>query len=278
MNKSNEKPIWIIGALISILIIPSVFIVGLAIGLNMSTGSSLSNDTLSSWVGAFATVSIAMLTFILALETWKLRRLQNEQIDNIRKNEIRPNLEIYLESSPVSFQFMNLHVENNGKGIAKNIEFVFSGENGQKLNEYESAIVEKFNSLNLIRNGLANLGAGKNRSSFIFSFIDLTGELGGDIFEIKVNVKIMFSDSEGNKFDSQSTIDFSEFKGITEIGGGDPTYNLYKETEKIRKLFEGSQSSMTSKRLNINVHTHKDRERTDQFIRDKFHKPKVESS
>jgi hypothetical protein len=42
VKAKNEKTTWIIGALMSILLIPSIFILGLAIGLEMSKESSLS--------------------------------------------------------------------------------------------------------------------------------------------------------------------------------------------------------------------------------------------
>ena len=68
-----------------------------------------------------------------------------------------------------------------------------------------------------------------------------------------------YKDIEDREYSSESVLDFSEFKGITEIGGGDPIYNLYKETEKIRKIFENSQGSMSSKRINVNTFSSEDR-------------------
>lgn len=260
MGSSKEKPIWITFALISTLILPTVFLVGLAVGVNIDSSFKLTADSMSSWVAAFATAAIAILTLILARETWYLRIAQINQIDQIRISAIKPNLEFFLLSAPAGFQFMNVHIENNGSGAAKDIVFEFSGENGDALTEYEKLIVEKFWSLNILRNGIANLGAGKDRKSFIFSFLDFSEIDKKEVFDIKINVKMKYRDIENHEYTSESVLDFSEFKGITEIGGGDPIYNLYKETEKMRKVFEGFQSKISSKRLNINIYSSQDRE------------------
>ncbi|WP_143735909.1 hypothetical protein [Methyloprofundus sedimenti] len=50
-----------------------------------------------------------------------------EQITEIRRASIRPNLEIYLQSNIASMQFMDLHLENTGSGTAKNGSSRFRG-------------------------------------------------------------------------------------------------------------------------------------------------------
>ena len=92
MRTSDEKPIWIEVVLMSVLFVPIIFIIGLVVGINIEGQVNLSTDTLSSWISAFATVAIAMLTFILAKETWYLRLAQIQQIGELRKEAIRPNL------------------------------------------------------------------------------------------------------------------------------------------------------------------------------------------
>lgn len=259
-KSAEEKPILVILVLAGLLFVPIIFIAGLVIGLNVDEHVSLSTDTLSAWISAFATVAIAVLTFVLAKETWYLRLAQIRQIDEIKKEAIRPNLEFYLLSAPASFQFLNVHVENNGKGVARNISFSFSGENGAQLTENEQMVVDKFLSLNILRNGIVALGSSKQRTSFIFSFIDLSNKLGNSVFGIRINVVMRYEDFDGRSYSAESVVDFSEFKGISEVGGGDPLYNLYKEAEKIRKVLESAQGGTSSKRLNINTHSSADRE------------------
>lgn len=272
MKTTEEKPFWVVLALVGLLIFPVIFIAGLVVGINVDGNLNLSTDTLSSWISAFATVAIAVLTFILARETWYLRLAQIRQIDELRKESIRPNVEFHLLPSPASFQFQNIHIENNGKGVARNISFVFSGENGAQLTSKEQSVIEKFLSLNILRSGMAALSSGKQRTSFIFSFIDIFNRLGNEAFDIKINVLIAYFDSEGREYFSESIIDFSEFKGISEIGGGDPTYNLYKETEKIRKIFESAQGGMSSKRINVNSYSSRDREEEHKVMMQRIEK------
>ncbi|RPA57530.1 hypothetical protein EGC86_20165 [Shewanella frigidimarina] len=258
---SNEKPLWILGSLLMLLLLPVTFIAGLIAGNVISNEITLSDDSLSAWVAAYATVAIAVLTFILALETWKLRRSQDKQSADILEQSIKPELEVYLESSKISFQFMNLHVENTGNGLAKNVTFKITGVNGASFTDQEQVLVKEFNRLNFIKNSMASLGVQKTRSSFLFSFIDLKSEVGSEAFDIKLNISLAFTNVAGKEYTSESIIDLSEFKGITELGNGDPIQNIAKETEKIRKVFEGVvHNGGQSKNLNVRIHTKKDQE------------------
>mgnify|MGYP003613527125 CR=1 FL=1 len=165
---------------------------------------------------------------------------------------------------------MNAHIQNNGKGIARNVSFKFYGSSGDVLSSQETAVVEKFLSLNMLKNGLASLGASKERKSFVFSFLDLMNKNGDVLFGVKIRASIKFEDAEGRKYASESIVDFSEFKGVSEVGGGDPLYNLYKETEKIVKVLESVQAGMSSKRLNINVYSSADREEEQKALEERL--------
>lgn len=278
MNETEEKPLWVVLALIGLLLVPVIFIIGLVIGINVDGNISLSTDTMSSWISAISTVAIAVLTFILARETWYLRLAQIKQINELRKEAIRPNLEFYLLSAPASFQFMNVHIENNGKGVARNIKFAFSGENNEPFTENEQSVVDKLHELNILRNGMLALGSGKQRTSFIFSFIELADKMGDDAFDIRINVSMTYEDSEGRVYKSDSVVDFSEFKGVREIGGGDPTYNLYQETKKIREIFQSAQGGMSSKRINVNSFSSQDRKDEQEAIRKRIEEQRSEKS
>ncbi|WP_310636241.1 hypothetical protein [Delftia acidovorans] len=270
MKFVEDKAPIVLVVLSGLLLVPLVFIGGLVWGLSLGGNGKLAADTLSAWVGAIATVAIAILTFILARETWYLRLAQIRQIDELKIEAMRPSLEFYILSAQASIHMMNAHIQNNGKGIARNVSFKFHGSSGDILSPQETAVVEKFLSLNMLKNGLASLGASKERKSFVFSFLDLMDKNGDSLFGVKIRVSIEFEDAEGRKYSSESIVDFSEFKGVSEVGGGDPVYNLYKETEKIVKILEGVQSGMASKRMNINVHSNDDRERERKAIEEKM--------
>ena len=278
MNETEEKPLWVVLALIGLLLVPVIFIIGLVIAINVDGNISLSTDTISSWISAISTVAIAVLTFILARETWYLRLAQIRQINELRKEAIRPNLEFYLLSAPASFQFMNIHIENNGKGVARNIKFTFSGENNAPFTENEQSVVDKLHEINILRNGMLGLGSGKQRTSFVFSFIELADRMGDDAFDIRINVSMTYEDSEGRAYNSESVVDFSEFKGVREIGGGNPTYNLYQETKKIREIFQSAQGGMSSERINVNLFSSEDRKREQDAIRKRIEEQRSEKS
>lgn len=264
----TEKPFWIVIALGALLLASMVFIVGLVFGLNIAGAMNLSPDSYSSWISAAATVAIAVLTCVLAKETWSLRIAQMKQVEEIRKEAVRPGVDLYLLSSPVAFQFMNVHVENNGKGVARDISFKFKPEGKDEFTERERLVVDSLLKLNMLSNGISSLGSGKQRMSFAFSFLDISREAGDDMFDIRFKVEVSCSDVDGRPHIVDSVVDFAEYKGVSVIGGGDPTYQLYKETEKIRKVLEDAQRGMTSGRFNVNTFSSEDRENEERATRE----------
>lgn len=268
--KKKEKGFWLILGLLGLLLLPLIFIGGIVIGLSFQTQLELSADSVSSWVAALATVAIAVLTLVLAMETWRLRAAQTAQIEELRRDSLRPNVEFYLLPAPASFQFINVHIENNGKGAAKNIRFDFQPESNDLNEKNERQLIAQLINLNMLYNGISSLGSGKERRSFVFSFIDFADKMGDAVFNIKVTVSISYEDTEGGEYKSESVLDFSEFKGISEIGGGDPSYNMYKELEKIRRVFESAQTTMASKRMNVNVYSGAEREAEREALRQRF--------
>ena len=102
----KNKFTWGIGLLMIGLIVAIFFILGLSLGMSSQGLVTFGKDTLSAWVSAIATVVIASLTIFLAIETWKLRGVQLKQIEQIRKDSIKPSVSLYLKSSPVSFNII----------------------------------------------------------------------------------------------------------------------------------------------------------------------------
>lgn len=198
-----------------------------------------------------------------------------EQITEIRRASIRPNLEIYLQSNVASMQLMDLHLENTGPGTAKNIKFTFSGGNSSELKANEREMVDKFIKLNMLKTGVSSLAPKEKRSSFIFSFSELSSNLKEELFKVSFEIQIEYFDTEGYQYISTSVIDLGEYEGITELGG-DPSYKLYKEIEKIRNILEGFQGNSSSKKLKVDLFTSEDREAYQKSIEEhyKSHKEK----
>ncbi|WP_156831308.1 hypothetical protein [Arhodomonas aquaeolei] len=259
MSKVSEiKGRWIVGSLSVLLMLPVVFIIGLVVGINIEDAISLSQDTMSSWVSAFATVTIAVLTIVLAKETWALRLIQLSQIEQIRKDTIKPSVNLFLKSSPAAFNFINLHVVNNGPGTAQNIRFRFINASPDTKDVFDYLLTE-LTKLVIMEKGISSLSSGEHRTSYVFSFIDLHEKFGEKALECITEVDITFEDTEGTKYQTRSFFNFTEYKGITELGGGDPLYKISSQLEKIQK--EVGHFASGFKKLKTDVYTSADREK-----------------
>lgn len=239
------------------LVIGIFFIMGLAIGASSQGSLTFGNDTLSSWVSALATVCIALLTIVLAKETWELRRVQLSQIEQIRKDSIKPSVSLYLKHSPVSFNFMDVHVINSGVGTAQNIKFKFmnKSKNAQDVYDY---LQGQFGKLVILSNGISSLGAGEKRTSYVFSFIELRNKFGPKSLEYLAEVDIEFQDIEGKTYTSVSYFNFSEYTGISKLGS-DPVHKISSTLEKIQKEIGHFASGF--KKLRTDIYTSSDRQK-----------------
>ncbi len=253
--KNENRDNWLLIAILVLISLPAVFLFGFMIGSGLNLTDFGTVENLGLWVGAFSTLVIAILTIVLAKETWHLRLGQIREAEELKRRSIRPILELYLKSAPTSFQFLNIHLENTGSGVAKKLTFKFIGESPMNLEMAEKGIIDQILSINFLMNGLASIGVGKERKSYVLSFADIIERYGEDIFDVQISVTMEYEDIEGTEYLSTSLIDFSEFKGVSEIGGGEPLNNIKNEIEKIRKLIEGNQSNLKNKRLNVNAYS-----------------------
>jgi len=232
------------------------FVLGVFVGNAIPGPDLFSADTLSSWVTAVATVVITVLTFILAIETWRLRAAQAEQIADLRRESIQPNVSLALNSSPASIHFMDAKVTNNGKGIARNIRFTFLNRDGSPATIDSEPIIKTFKRLAMIDRGIESLGVGQELSSFVFSFLELSSEIGRDVFSPYLNVMINYEDVEGRIYTNSFAVDFVQYKGISRLGGS-PLESISSEIKTFRQAFEKVSSS--NRRLGIDVYSALDR-------------------
>lgn len=246
---------------------PTLFIIGVAVGSKANIPNESAWIVISAIISAVATGVIAFLTIILAVETWRLRRNQDEQIDSNRKESIRPHVEIFLESSIVGFQFIIFKVKNIGRGLARNIRFEIESHDRELLDS-EKEIIARLEELSFFSNSLNTLGVSGTKKSFLFSFIDMQNKYGKESFKTKLSFKMTFEDVEGNLYTNYSVIDLSEFEGITELGKGNPAYRTSIEIEKIRKTLD---SVITSgRRINIDSYSQFDRDNHHELIEKKY--------
>lgn len=259
-NEINTLILWII---ILAVVTPLSFIGGMIFGGSLQTEFTLTADSASSWVSAIATVSIAILTFILAKETWYLRAAQNNQLEQLRLDAIRPSVDFAFKISDIHVQLLELEIKNTGKGIAQNVSFEFLNIDGRS--ELESnPIIDKLKELGAIKYGIASLGIDQLYTTFMFSFLDIMGQMGEDeTFATKFIVKISFTDANGHKYTNEVTIDFSQYIGVVHAGGGSPTHNISKNIEKIAKWAE-SLTRSRSKRLTVNTFNAEERKQEEE--------------
>ncbi|MDP2141971.1 MAG: hypothetical protein Q8L20_14285 [Gammaproteobacteria bacterium] len=257
---------WIFAGIMLLLLLVIAFVIGIAIGAGSQGEIIFTNDTLSAWVSALATVCIAVLTIFLAKETWALRQVQLTQIEAIRKDSIKPNVTLYLRKSSAGFNLPNVHILNNGKGGAQNIKFKFSNRNPDTADVYEH-ITEYFYKLSMIKNGISSLGPGESRISYIFSFFDLHGKLQDRALTYTAEIDIDYEDYEGMKFHSRVVLDFSEYNGVSEIGG-DAIEKMSSSLEKIQK--DVSHFATGFKKLKTDVYTSEDREKHEAMLQKRF--------
>lgn len=267
-NMKARQPLLII---ILLVISPLLFICGIILGHYLSGSQILTADSISSWVSAIATVAIAILTFILAKETWYLREVQIDQLEQLRLENFRPNVGFQLEHNPIGMNFMNVLVNNLGKGIGMKVKFSFYDENGQEILRGQNIVVDKMLTLPMFSQGIRSIGIGQTFSSFLFSFIDLKEELKDAAFDINFDLKITFEDVEGNNYENVFNIDFSQYRGISVLGKSDISsiYRISEEIEEIRKIFSNVTGS-SSNRLKVDFFDSHDRENEEKIRREKY--------
>ena len=264
----NENKLWILGSLFSIILLPTIFIAGIALGAFYQGSMSLSQDNLSSWVTALATVSIAVLTLVLAKETWNLRNIQLNQIEQIRKDAIRPAVDFIIKTNPASMMLMDVCISNTGSGTAHNIKFSIEGYNPVKIEIYES-VEKNLLKLNILKNGILSLGVNEKRTSFVFDFNELTRDYENtDLFQTTFTINISYNDIEGENFSSVAKLDFSEFLGISEIGE-EPLNAMASSMKKIEGELKNLSKGMSFKRFEVNSYDSADRKKENKLAKER---------
>lgn len=265
MKSNNDEKSMMPLVITSMAVIsPLLVILGIVIGDSLG-GGALTSDSMSSWLSAIATVAIAVLTFILAKETWYLRAAQIQQLKELKRENIRPNVGLEFEHSHVGIHFINVKINNFGNGIAKKIRFKFLDRNGDLVSTNEDVLVAKFKNLAMFTVGVESLGIRQVISTFLFSFLDLQKELKGDIYSPYVRVHIIFEDVEGTLYENEFSIDFAQYKGMVELGKN-PLNQIANDIQKIQKDF--SKITRSNNRIGVNVFSEKDRVQEDESTRD----------
>lgn len=212
---------------------------------------------------AYATIAIAILTIILAIETVRLRLIQAKQIRSLSEEAIKPKIELFLETNKYAINFLEIHLVNNGNGTANNINFFFEEEDNEAI-ETSKLIISKIERINFFKIGLRYLGAGQSKKSFLMSATER--ELGGDenFFKSIINARITCEDDLCKEYTYKYTINMSEFQGIRSIGT-EPTKEMADSLKKICESFTSVVSiSSGKKRIQADIFDDPSREREEQ--------------
>lgn len=182
--------------------------------LNQNTGAL---QVVFSAVVTAATVAYAVLTWKLVSETKRMRRAQTNA-----------KMTIGLDSRPEYLNFIDVFVRNEGVGPAYDIRFEVEMLDASG----DCSILEAIESLGFIEQGMDYFSPGQEIRSFLTSMTD--------DFEAKmrtrIRVKISYTTASGEKANDAYVLDFSVFKGRSQLGEPD-LHSIAKSLKSIAKDF-----------------------------------------
>lgn len=155
-------------------------------------------------------------------------------------------------------------MSNLGRGIARKVKIELVDELGNRIPESVDPVVEKFRKLAIFSHGIETMGIGQVISSFVFSFFELGSELKGEVFKPVLRFAVTFQDIAGKTYSTNYVIDFAQYEGLSELGGGDPLHLLSEDLKKIRLLLE--KITRADNRLGVNVFDSKDRSADREYL------------
>ena len=261
---------YILTIVVLVLILPMVFIGGVVLGGSVQGGIKLTADSLSSWISALATAAIAVLTFILAKETWYLREAQNRQLAELQQDAIKPFIDFSLVHCKANFHLIEVRIANYGRGIARDVKFKLVDVAGGVAEIGVNPIVDGIFSLGAVSNGISNLGIGQIYKSFAFGFLDVIGKMGEKpAFGTRFAIEVTCFDVRGHEYKNVVLLDMSSFSGTIEIGGGDPLYKISSNLEKIVNWMS-SLTRGSSQRISVDSYNNADRVREKKAIEARY--------
>jgi len=198
-----------------------------------------------------ATIVYAILTWKLVTETRKMRKAQTDAKVTVR---VEPRKE--------TIHFLKFIVANEGIGPAYDVKFEIIPISAKKI---DPSVKEKIKSFGFFNSGIEYLSPNQEISSFLTSMLE--------DFDSKVdtsfNIKISYKNCSGDKVEDIYLIDFSIFKGLSQIGKPN-LYIIAQEIEKIQKDFHHIATGF--KELKVITQTKDDHHREQQEMMEEFNK------
>lgn len=190
-------------------------------------------------VVTFSTVVYAVLTAVLVAETRRMRQVQTE-----------PKVEVIIKHREEWISLIHVYVRNIGLGPAYNISFDISAEAG---GEGAQALIGDFTEVNFFKTGLKYLGPSQEQVS---GLSQMTEKFDQKIQSVLV-FNVRYQGATGKKYREEFRLDFSEFKGRSQIGKPH-LYAIAQHLEKMQSDFHHLATGF--RRIKTDVFDSEDRE------------------
>jgi hypothetical protein len=168
----------------------------------------------------------------------------------MRQAQTEPKVEVIIKPREEWISLIHVYVRNIGLGPAYDISFNITAEKG---GEGAQALIDDFTKANFFKTGLKYLGPGQELVSDLSQMTEK--------FEQKIESVLVFNvcyrGATGKPYQEKFRLDFSEFKGRTQIG----TPHLYAIAQHLEKIQNDFHSLATGfKRIKADVYDSEDRE------------------
>ena len=191
-------------------------------------------------VVTLSTVVYAILTALLVAETRRMRQAQTE-----------PRVEVIIKPREEWISLIHVYIRNIGLGPAYDISFDISAESG---GEGAEALIEDFTRAQFFKTGLRYLGPGQEMVS---DYSQITEKFEQKIESVIIFV-VQYRSTTGKHYKERYRLDFSEFKGRTQIGKPH-LYAIAQHLEKIQQDFNRLATGFN--RIKADVYNSEDREK-----------------
>ncbi len=177
----------------------------------------------------------------------------------MRELQTEPNIIISIQPSEEWINFIDIVIQNIGMGPARFISFKTSSDF-----EYEKG--KLLSELGFMKQGLKVLAPNQKFKCFLTSILESWEEkiitptseekIIHEQIKMQFDIKVIYHNSEGKKYDSTYPIDFSYLADLTRTGKPP----LYKISDNIEKIKKHLLSLSNECKMNVVVHTKKDLE------------------
>jgi len=165
--------------------------------LNQNSGAL---TVIFTGVVTLSTVVYAVLTVVLVVETRKMRQAQTE-----------PRVEVTIKPRDEWISLLHVHVRNIGLGPAYDISFIIEAETG---GDGAKTLIEDFTRTQFFKTGLRYLGPGQEVVSDYSPMVERFEEK----LESVLTFEVRYRTATGKRYENRYRLDFSEFKGRTQLG------------------------------------------------------------